>query len=56
MSLEDPIRPTQEEETTNKLLSQKRRREPEIIKSESLKKSIEIISKYDFKFSNHSRQ
>ena len=50
MSLEDPIIPAQEEETTNKLLSKKRRREPEIIKSESLQKSIEIISKYDFKF------
>ena len=39
-----------EENASNKIVCIRQRPKPEIITSEALKKSIEIISKYDYKF------
>ena len=50
MSLTETIKPMQEEATINKIMSLKQRPKPEIIVSEALQKSIEIISKYDYRF------
>ena len=50
MSLTNSIEPVKEEEVINKIISIKQRPKPEIIVSEALQKSIEIISKYDYKF------
>lgn len=50
MSLTKSIEPSQEEITINKIISLKQRPRPEIIVSEALQKSIEIISKYDYRF------
>ena len=52
MSLTKSIGPIQEENEINKMMSLKQRPKPEIIVSEALQKSIEIISKYDYKFTN----
>ena len=50
MSLIKTIKPNlEEEETINKIISLKQRPRPEIIVSEALQKSIEIIAKYDYK-------
>ena len=50
MSLINSIQPLEEETTINKIMCLKQRPKPEIITSEALQKSIEIISKYDYKF------
>ena len=49
MSLTETIKPMQEEATINKIMSLKQRPKPEIIVSEAFQKSIEIISKFDYK-------
>ena len=49
MSLTEAIKPSQEEEKINKIISFKKRPKPEIIVSDALQKSIEIISKFDYK-------
>ena len=50
MSLTKSVEPNKEEQIINKTLSLKQRPKPEIIVSEALQKSIEIISKYDYRF------
>ena len=50
MSLTETIKPMQEEVAINKIMSLKQRPKPEIIVSEAFQKSIEIISKFDYKF------
>ena len=50
MSLINSIQPLEEETTINKIMCLKQRPKPEIITSEALQKSIEIISKYDYEF------
>ena len=50
MSLINSMQLSEEETTINKIMSLKQRPKPEIITSEALQKSIEIISKYDYKF------
>ena len=49
MSLTETIKPQKEEETINTIISLKQRPKPEIIVSEALQKSIEIIAKFDYK-------
>ena len=49
MSLINSLKPLEEEITINKIMSLKKRPKPEIIESEAFQKSIEIISKYDYK-------
>ena len=48
MSLTNSLQPQEEESTINTIMSLKQRPKPEIITSEALQKSIEIISKYDY--------
>ncbi len=55
MSLTNSIKPIEEESTINKIMSLKQRPKPEIITSESLQKSIEIISKYDYNFPSNDQ-
>ena len=56
MSLYKVIDPTREkEEQLNKKVI-KERPKPEIIVSESLEKSIQIISKFDYKFTNENHK
>ena len=50
MSLINSIESYKEEEAINKIMSLKQRPKPEIIVSEALQKSIEIIARYDYKF------
>ena len=50
MSLTKSIEPIEEEKSINKIMTIKTRALPEIIVSESLQKSIEIIAKYDYKY------
>ena len=50
MSLTKSVEPNKEEQIISKALSLKQRPKPEIIVSEALQKSIEIISKYDYRF------
>ena len=50
MPLINSIEPLEEEATINKIMSLKQLPKPEIITSEALQKFIEIISKYDYKF------
>lgn len=50
MSLTKSLDPNKEEETLKKIISLKQRPKPEIIVSDALTKSIEIISKFDYKF------
>ena len=53
MSITNTLDPVQEVEEINKIISLNQRPKPEIIESESFKKSIEIISKYDYKFTTN---
>ena len=55
MSLINSIQPIEEETTINKIMSLKQRPKPEIITSEALQKSIEIIAKYDYKFPSNDQ-
>ena len=55
MSLINSIQPLEEETTINKIMCLKQRPKPEIITSEALQKSIEIISKYDYKFPSNDQ-
>ena len=55
MSLINSIQPIEEESTINKIMSLKQRPKPEIITSEALQKSIEIIAKYDYKFPSNDQ-
>ena len=50
MSLTKILEPNEEEEEINKIISLRQRPKPEIIVSDALQKSIEIISKFDYKF------
>ena len=52
MSLTEAIKPPKEEESINKMISLKQRPKPEIIVSEALQKSIEIIAKFDYKITD----
>ena len=53
MSTVKSMKPMKEEIIINKIITMKRQRpKPEIIDSEALKKSIEIISKYDYTLPN----
>ena len=54
MSLSKVIDPTKEEGEELNIIVAKERPKPEIILSESLQKSIEIISKFDYKFSEQN--
>ena len=55
MSLTNSLQPHEEELTINSIMSLKQRPKPEIITSEALQKSIEIISKYDYKFPSNDQ-
>ena len=52
MSLTKSIESNHGENEINKSMTLKQRPKPEIIVSEALQKSIEIIAKYDYKFTN----
>lgn len=49
------MEPIKEEMTLNKIMSLKTRPRPEIIDSDALKQSIEIISKYDYTLTNDKK-
>ena len=55
MSLTNSLQPQEEESTINTIMSLKQRPKPEVITSEALQKSIEIISKYDYKFPSNDQ-
>ena len=55
MSLTNSLEPQEEESTINNIMSLKQRPKPEIITSEALQKSIEILSKYDYKFPSNEQ-
>ena len=56
MSLTNSIEPLDEESTINQKMTLKQRPKPEIITSEALQKSIEILSKYDYKFPSNEQE
>jgi hypothetical protein len=57
MSLTKSIKPNQEEEESiNKIITLKQRPKPEIIVSEALQKSIEIIAKYDYRLTTNEHE
>ena len=49
MSLTKSIEPSHEENEINRIMSLKQRPKPEIIVSEALQKSIDIIARFDYK-------
>ena len=58
MSLTKAVKPNEEEiesEAINKIITLKQRPRPEVIVSEALQKSIEIIAKYDYKLANDNQ-
>ena len=55
MSLTNSLEPLEEESSINQIMNLKQRPKPEIITSEALQKSIEILSKYDYKFPSNDQ-
>ena len=55
MSLINTLQPIEEEITINQIIFMKQRPKPEIIASEAFQKSIEIISKYDYKLPSNDQ-
>ena len=55
MSLTNSLEPQEEESTINNIMSLKQRPKPDIITSKDLQKSIEILSKYEYKFPSNDQ-